>query len=475
VFSGLFGRGREIGPWGENSVASGRRREDNSRIAITSLLELGEPMISTYRIVYLVIGLVALVPVGVRGLYWQRNSASSIDPAMAQAGEVLFRHEWEPNDPLCAGGDGLGPVFNARSCVECHNQGGVGGGGELKHNVTAFVVRTETRSGTSTVREGVVHSRGLGRVETLQDVDPGLPPISQPTLEQVRSPFRSGRTMASESAPLSRSEVHLSQRNTPALFGSKLIDEIPERVIVANARRQQIRWGTTRTDSEEVPVGRPHRLANGRIGRFGWKAQVANLSDFVRAACANELGLGNPSQPQPVPLYVNSVSPTPARLDLTDRQCDEITAFCASLSRPVERLPQSVSETQASRGKQLFHRIGCAECHTPQLGSLGGLYSDLLLHRMGSDLVGGGSYGEPPMPIPERPSDEGPRSDEWRTPPLWGVADSAPYLHDGRAATLEEAIRMHGGQGKRAAERFGSLRDEQRTDVIAFLQTLRAP
>src|SRR5262249_30327333 len=156
-------------------------------------------------------------------------------------------------------------------------------------------------------------------------------------------------------------------------------------------------WGTTQgANSEEVPVGRPHRLANGRIGRFGWKAQVATLSDFVRAACANELGLSNPSQAQPVPIYPG-VYTAPTQLDLTDRQCDEITAFGASLPRPVERLPQDVTPVQAARGKQIFHTIGCAECHTPKLGSVDGLYSDLLLHRMGQELVGGGSYGEPPI------------------------------------------------------------------------------
>ena len=69
----------------------------------------------------------------------------------------------------------------------------------------------------------------------------------------------------------------------------------------------------------------------------------------------------------------------------------------------------------------------------------------------------------------------GPMADEWRTPPLWGVADSAPYMHDGRAATLEEAIRMHGGQGDAAAKLFASLDTTDRSRVLAFLRTLKAP
>jgi CxxC motif-containing protein (DUF1111 family) len=200
---------------------------------------------------------------------------------------------------------------------------------------------------------------------------------------------------------------------------------------------------------------------------------MASLSDFVRAACANELGLGNSSQAQPTPIYVTAAY-VPATPDLTDLQCDQLTAFCASLPRPVERLSPGISAKQAAAGKKLFQTIGCADCHTPKLGDVDGLYSDLLLHEMGHDLVGGGSYGDPPVPVAGSPGEQLSPS-EWRTPPLWGVADSAPYMHDGRAATLEEAIRMHGGQSGRAAHNFTSLGEAEQAQVIAFLKTLRAP
>src|SRR5262249_1988689 len=137
------------------------------------------------------------------------------------------------------------------------------------------------------------------------------------------------------------------------------------------------------------------------------KAQMASLSDFVQAACANELGLGNPGQTQPKPIYRQAVTP-PLGLDLTADQCNQLTAFCASLSRPSERLPEDVTPNQAAAGKALFKSIGCADCHTPKLGAVDGIYSDLLLHAMGRDLVGGGSYGEPPVPLPDLPADDGP-------------------------------------------------------------------
>jgi CxxC motif-containing protein (DUF1111 family) len=421
----------------------------------------------SYRIWYLLALVLTLAPAGTRLLLWQRGRSQPVDPDMARAGEVLFTHEWQPNDPLCPNGDGLGPVFNATSCVACHNQGGTGGGGGPEHNVTTFTVRNNGK-----VRQGVLHAFhvfGEGYEDKLSDVHSSLPPIVRPTLDRVV--VLSGRTNHCVPFP---SGVHISQRNTPALFGSKLIDEIPERVILAAAKRQRLKWGLAKADGERVPVGRAHKLANGRIGRFGWKGQTASLSDFVRAACANELGLGNASQAQPASLALKNPASAPG-LDLTIEQCDQLTAFCASLARPVERLSEGITAEQAAAGKKLFSTVGCADCHTPKLGKVDGIYSDLLLHRMGRELVGGGSYGEPPIPDDDDDEDGGPSPSEWRTPPLWGVADSAPYLHDGRAATLEEAIKMHGGQAQRSERKFASLGAADQARLIAFLKTLRAP
>src|SRR5262249_38954931 len=112
---------------------------------------------------------------------------------------------------------------------------------------------------------------------------------------------------------------------------------------------------------------------------------------------------------------------------------------------------------------------------TAKLGSVEGIYSDLLLHQMGRDLVGGGSYGERPLPVSDSSGDDGPAPSEWRTPPLWGVADSAPYLPDRPAPTLLDAIQMHGGQGQRAAERFARLSTAEKDLLIGFIKTLRAP
>src|SRR5262249_19675873 len=136
--------------------------------------------------------------------------------------------------------------------------------------------------------------------------------------------------------------------------------------------------------------------------------------------------------------------------------------------------------------------IGCAGCHAPQGGDVVGIYSDLLLHDMGQELGDEGSYGdsaddgsdEPLVPRiagqpgGKQPAPAAPRGAnrrEWRTPPLWGVRDSGPYLHDGRAQTLEEAVALHGGQGAASAQKFMQLAPRERLQVEAFLKSLTAP
>src|SRR5207245_7787252 len=88
----------------------------------------------------LTIFVLALLPAGFHMFTWRAPRHTDVDKDMPRAGQILFNHKWTVNDPLANGGDGLGPVFNANSCIACHNQGGVGGAGALDHNVTAFIV-----------------------------------------------------------------------------------------------------------------------------------------------------------------------------------------------------------------------------------------------------------------------------------------------------------------------------------------------
>jgi CxxC motif-containing protein (DUF1111 family) len=224
------------------------------------------------------------------------------------------------------------------------------------------------------------------------------------------------------------------------------------------------------------------------IGRFGWRGQTASLREFVLAACANELGLQTPGHLQAAnPLATHYKGPAD---DLSGTDLDRLVNFIAKLPQPTQRDPRSLAEEQTlRRGERAFQRAGCSDCHPRELGRVAGIFSDLLLHDLGPSLA------DPVEPNPETRQvarkvtgysgsgvifvDEEFRTpelaQEWRTPPLWGVADSAPYLHDGRADTLLDAILLHGGEAASSTKRFRELPGEDRTAIIAFLQSLVAP
>jgi len=135
-------------------------------------------------------------------------------------------------------------------------------------------------------------------------------------------------------------------------------------------------------DFETVGAGRPRILPDGRLGKFGWKSQFATLEEFVAAACANELGLGNPLMPQAKPLGKDYCCD---EADLTRNEFRQLVAFVEAIPRPVEVMPKDARQREsAARGKSLFTSIGCAECHTSDLGQVAGIYSDLMLHSVTS-------------------------------------------------------------------------------------------
>ena len=423
--------------------------------------------------------LTVIVPVGYQatGRLLRYDRRPKTDVLASEAGRDLFVHEWTPGDSLAARGDGLGPVFNASSCAACHQQGGIGGSGSQEHNVTVFTRAPKPGAGAT---RGVIHQFAIDAAsqETLQNISAKFPKKSRPTLDDLTAvlakPANStaaGRVIEVAAVP----EIDIGQRNTTSLFGASVIDAIPDAAILANERNQRVKLGLSVVNGEQMPAGRAARLSRKRVGKFGWKANIGNLPEFVRVACANELGLGNPLQAQPASL--SQPAYRPRGLDLTDQQCDQLTAFIASLPVPREVMPSSADDAaRAVAGKKHFKQIGCINCHTADLAEAQGLYSDLLLHEMGEGLGGGGGgfYGEEPSADPDFESTSTSPS-EWRTPPLWGVADSAPYLHDGRATTLAEAVKLHAGQASSSANRFAGLSDVQQEELIAFLNTLRAP
>lgn len=469
------------------------------------------------------------------GLAWAGEGRAA-ESSEIRRGRQLFLTEWLPNDPRSHGGDGLGPVYNDTSCVACHNLGGPGGAGGDEKNAVLLTAFSNEELGRGGIRDfelaflfframtGKFHKktppppsdRGalfklhpgfrtarslvLQKSATNQDYEPwrdsllqevSLVPEKLPPRERAKMRATFGLSHAGNQVPIQRAgfELTVSQRNPSPLFGAGLIDSVPNEVLAAAEERKF-------PDFPEIS-GRVSRLKDGRIGKFGWKGQVATLKDFVLTACAVELGLEVPGHHQG--LLPQEPDRQPKGLDLTEKECADLTAFVRNLPRPLDRSMSDTDDAAPQReGRQIFDRIGCATCHAPNLGDVKGIYSDLLLHDMGSELndsasYGGGFEGTPSEQLPDpekimakagsptsteragKPPIAGASAKEWRTPPLWGFRDSGPYLHDGRAQNLEQAVAFHGGEAEGVGARFYRLNAKDRVRVEAFLKSLVAP
>jgi len=410
-------------------------------------------------------------------------------------GRELFERLWVKNDQRGHGGDGLGPVFNRQSCVACHNLGGSGGAGTVDTNIEIATV-------SGTISEGTGYSYsfsmdfGAGRFEYRLGGDSrgplGRPPQADATLLiGIHPGFRDATSIVLHrfgtdpayhawrgSVPGRHGSVliQISERNPPPLFGAGLIDAISDEAIEAAARRKS-------PGSAQVN-GRVSRLKDGRIGRFGWKAQTATLGDFVRSAAAGEIGLEIPGRHQAADPRMPGLAAT--GLDMDESECDALVEYVRSLPVPVASKPADQKHfAQVKAGEATFKSIGCTVCHMPKLGEVNGIYSDLLLHDMGPQLADADAYtvfiGDPSqaggLPVAGRVrADRGASSvREWRTPPLWGIRDSGPYMHDGRAASIAQAITLHAGQGGTAARRYADLSPRRKQQIDAFLLSLGPP
>ncbi|MGB7328516.1 MAG: di-heme oxidoredictase family protein [Rubripirellula sp.] len=499
-------------------------------------------------------------------------------------GREIFQREWthESAAPIQQGnlpdpqfaamqsvssGDGLGPMFNAVSCESCHQNGGASG---VDRNVTLLTLDPRNRFIGQLGGRGFAGSLdGDQRKQLAEQVESKLkhlfPPViaangqlamdvvvheqsARPGYNSIRQRMekyvpggldaawfsRHSRTSAAiGNQPVVAGrydgiDFYLSQRNSPALHGLSLIDQISQAKL-EGVMRAQFR----RTDGR----------ISGRLGagKFGWRGQTQSLASFVQGACAGELGLQVPgtNQPEDVadPTYQSH------GLDLTSNQLLSLVRYVESLPPP----PVPHRSPEATAGARLFSQIGCSDCHIQNMMPASGVYSDLLLHDMGAWLqapspssVGvfgrfgasrasaptmrlptfspspitlvsnpkqarrtfaatsvsgyyGGGGSPSPYPFESLGTPKFPRGSlpdsvtkggtlywdvlqrEWRTPPLWGVADTAPYLHDGRAETLDAAIRWHGGESAQSATQYRSLSKADQALVLTFLRSLRGP
>jgi CxxC motif-containing protein (DUF1111 family) len=443
-----------------------------------------------------------------------KGSAAEKERQEIARGKELFTREWLAGDSRSHAGDGLGPLYNARSCAACHHLGGIGGAGPKGMNAVIASVFLEQEEPPEVEVFGL---KLRGKPKRPQQPDRAKLAEIHPALRTDNSfPFHRFGTQEefqkwkNKWFPVppeiggSRIGFVNSERNPSALFGAGLIDRIPvevlEEVAASQARAAEtillapVAPGEPIPHESEIPIGRVARLKDGRIGRFGWKAQTATLREFTLQACATEIGLEVPGFPQAAPPWKASYK-APG-LDLSANQCDALVKFVTSLPPPARKPPETDQHaSEIAAGKTLFENLRCVVCHQPKVGDVEGIYSDLLLHDMGEELSDHCIYGRSLLvgenakdgidPLPVLNSSErvetqkkpkfGASSREWRTPPLWGLRDSAPYLHDGHADTISNAIAQHGGEADYSSRHFLGLSLRERQQLELFLQSLGVP
>jgi mono/diheme cytochrome c family protein len=329
---------------------------------------------------------------------------------MTSFGTFLFSLKMTPDQ-------GLGPLFNAQACGVCHDSPFAGGMALVpEHGVRRVGRMREDGSFDSLHGRGgpVARTHSVSEMGVPCDLSPGIPPLAD----------------------------LVSPRNAMTLRGAGLIDDIVLGDLLVNMAAQPL-----------AVRGRPNVLADGRVGKFGWKADTATLVEFMGDAFRNELGLTNPLQPRDEVRGCGANQNSP--------EVDAVALQAAAKFLNTIDPPAPSASCLSSTGATLFQSAGCAACHTPALPGPGArqmlqLYSDLLLHDMGPGLADQIRQGSA-------------LGNEWRTPPLWKLSERGKFLHDGRAMTLTDAITAHAGQAQASRDQFVALDSASKQALLEFL------
>lgn len=423
------------------------------------------------------------------------------DRARFQIGNGFFRKTWVSSPSSTFASDGLGPLFNARSCQNCHLKDGRGHPPEgdpdttsmflrLAHNPEQPVVADDKEAlaaylasahgdptyGGQFQDKAVPGLAAEGQMEISYEEQPVT--LADSTIVPLRKPSYGVSDLAY--GPLAP-DTTLSPRIAPPMIGLGMVEAIPPADILANADPDD-------RDGDGIS-GKPGLALDPKGGgivlaRFGWKASVATIRQQSADAFAGDIGISTPDVPKAQGectakekaclAMPNGIQKEQGDTEAPDPIMDLVTFYSQNLAVPARR---DVGNPTVLHGKELFYRSGCTACHTPkfvtsrdamheaQAFQLVWPYSDFLLHDMGAGLADGQQVGVA-------------GGTEWRTPPLWGigltetVSGHTFFLHDGRARNLTEAILWHGGEAKASRDRFAALDKADRSALLAFLESL---
>jgi CxxC motif-containing protein (DUF1111 family) len=370
--------------------------------------------------------------------------------------------------------DGLGPVYNAQGCRECHQNPISGGASQV----------TELRVG---------YRGANGRFENPRITLPSGEVITNRSLVNDRATCPEAQMQVPDTATIRTLRLSIS------VLGDGFVESVADQTLAALAKQQcSMTRGRICGQVINVPIVES-KTGETRAGRFGWKNQHASLISFSADAYLNEMGITSQLQPDEVAQTCNTKpeinSPTEPGL------IDDVGRF-ARFMRATKAPPRDtkLAATPAARaGEQLFAQVGCATCHVPTLQTaptgtkltseftvppaLGDKvfhpFSDFLLHNVGT--------GDGIVMIPEEHhgrrirqrnfrgfSDRDVESTQFkiRTAPLWGVRIRTRLMHDGASVTLNDAIRRHRGEASEVTERYERLSSGEREALLTFLRSL---
>ncbi|MGA0562407.1 di-heme oxidoredictase family protein [Ancylobacter sp. VNQ12] len=378
---------------------------------------------------------------------------SGLDAAI---GKALFERPWVPAPSSTRANDGLGPLFDARSCSACHSGAGRG----------ATALDASGRPEGIGLVLSLFRTDGAGdpvyghRLETM--TLPGVPAEGEigVTVEQGRRFPHAGSLGYGPLDPA----THMSLRAAPDLRGRGKLEQVDDATILALEDPDDRNGDGVR--------GRARRLAQAEggssIGRFGWKASHATLASQTSEAFQLDLGLSTPLRPEPwgdCTAEQAACRNAPHGRDaegepeISPEIVDRIVVYLRSL-----RVPATEPDR---RGAKLFAATGCVACHRPSLptgeGGTVALFTDVLLHDMGPGLA---DAGDAP----------GVAASEWRTAPLAGLSRALArgdgLLHDGRATNVAQAVRWHDGEAAGARTRFEALDAGDRRALVDYVSSL---
>jgi CxxC motif-containing protein (DUF1111 family) len=350
---------------------------------------------------------------------------------------------------------GLGPVFNARACADCHQNPVSGGSSQF----------TEIRAG---------HNDADGNfVAATVPINDGATLIAN-------------RSIINDRALVPQAQEHIPDtENIRALraalntLGDGFVEAIDDKTLQAIAQHQ-IDVSEGRIHGEAVPVPVLESPGQTRIGRFGWKDQHSSLLSFIGDAYLNEMGVTNRLRPHDVTTIgkiTNDPEDLPDNLGLAD--IDHFAQFVRGTKAPPRDAVLAVTPASQA-GAQLFDKIGCSTCHvsaivTAPAGTLinGGTFAvpeslgNKVIHPYGDFLLHDIETGDGIVQNP--PADT---ANKLRTVPLWGLRTHPRHMHDLKSLTLDDAIERHGGEAEQARARFRQLSPLEKQQLITFLNSL---